>query len=151
MNTASHLRECASELVEAARSFRAAAQAPTSHAGAPDALAGLEEALRALSAAWYELAADASSGIVERHGGGAEALPPPRPGVLSREGEVRLTAALHDIAAAFARCARACRDGRSTAAPIIARQMAATPATHQPAEDGLSSFESRERRTQRVA
>ena len=62
-----------------------------------------------LSAAWYRLAADA--------------VPSHRGGDLSREQEVRLIGALHDVAAAFARCARACREGRSTVTPVIARPM----------------------------
>jgi hypothetical protein len=47
------------------------------------------QALQLLSASWYRLAADAARGEG-----------------LSREQEVRLTGALHDVAAAFARCAR---------------------------------------------
>jgi hypothetical protein len=33
--------------------------------------------------------------------------------------------ALHDAAAALGRCARACREGRSTVAPIVTRRLAA--------------------------
>ena len=44
---------------------------------------------------------------------------------LSREQEVRLVGTLHDVAAAFARCARACRDGRAAVTPVIVRGMAA--------------------------
>jgi hypothetical protein len=52
----------------------ASAEDPGSHAGAPDSLDALEEALQVLSAAWYELAADGSPGIVERRRGrGSEA------------------------------------------------------------------------------
>ena len=57
-----------------------------------------------LSAAWYRLAADA----VPAEG-------------LSREQEVRLKGALHDVAAGFARCARSCREGQSTVTPIVSR------------------------------
>lgn len=149
MNSASHLHDRASELVEAARGFQSAAEEPASHAAAPDALAALEEALQALSAAWYRLAADASPRIAERRPArGWE--PHPRDG-LSREQEAHLMATLHDIAAAFASCARSCRDGRSTAAPIIARRMAATQVSDQSPEDELSWFESREPTTERVA
>ena len=125
MNGTDRLHHCAAELVEAARAFHAGAEVAGSHAAAPDSLAALEEALQMLSAAWYQLAADASPGIVERRRWrGSEAPSWPRVDGVSREQEVRLVGTLHDVAAAFARCARACRDGRSAAAPIIARRTA---------------------------
>ena len=125
MNAADRLHHCAAELVGAARAFHAGAEEPGSHAAAPESLAALEEALQVLSAAWYQLAADASPGIVERRRGpGSEARPWPRFDGVSREQEVRLMGTLHDVAAAFARCARACRDGRSAVGPIIARRAA---------------------------
>jgi hypothetical protein len=140
MRTADPLHHRAAELLEAARAFQADAGQPGSHEAGVDSLASLEEALQILSAAWYQLAADASSGIAERaHGRG-----------LSREQEVRLMATLHDIAAAFARCARTCREGRSTVTPIVARHLAARRADDQ-RRDELSWFESRERPTERVA
>jgi hypothetical protein len=78
-----------------------------------------------LSAAWYHLAADASPGIVgHRRGCGSEAPSWRRFDRVSREQKVRLMATLHDVAAAFARCARACRDGRSTVTPIIGERVA---------------------------
>jgi hypothetical protein len=100
-----------SALVDAADAFHRAAATRGSHTSAPDSLASLQEALQVLSAAWYRLAADAV----------------PSAGRLSREQEVRLIGALHDVAAAFARCARACREGRSTVAPIIAGRTPAHP------------------------
>ena len=122
MNTPNLLHDRASELAEAARTFHTAAAEPGSHAGAPASLQSLEEALQVLSAAWYQLAADASPGIVERRGGRAsESLSWPHVDGLSREDEVRLTGTLHDVGAAFARCARACREGRSRVTPVIAR------------------------------
>jgi|Tabmets5t2r1_1033131.scaffolds.fasta_scaffold163851_1 hypothetical protein len=125
MNTTNHLQERAHELVGAARAFHAATEGAGSHVAAPDALESLEEALQVLSAAWYQLAADASPGIVERRRGrGSEAASWPRLNGLSREQEVRLMGTLHDVAAAFARCARACRDVRSAATPIIAGRAA---------------------------
>jgi hypothetical protein len=125
MNTADCLHHRASELVRAARAFHACAAEPGSHAAAPDSLATVEEALQVLSAAWYQLAADASPGIVEqRRGRGSEAPSWRRFDGASREQEVRLMGTLHDVAAASARCARACRDGRSTVTPIIAGGMA---------------------------
>jgi hypothetical protein len=121
MNTADRLHHRASELVEAARAFHACAEEPGSHAAAPGSLATLEEALQVLSAAWYRLAADASPGIVEqRRGRGSEAGSGRRSDGISREQEVRLMGTLQDVAAALARCARACRQGRSTVTPITA-------------------------------
>lgn len=141
MKTADPLHHGAAELVEAARAFHTDAGQPGSHAAGVDSLASLEEALQVLSAGWYQLAADASSGIVERrHGRG-----------LSREQAVCLMATLHDVAAAFASCARACREGRSTVTPIIARHLAAGRADDQRRGEELSWFESRDRPTERVA
>ena len=109
----------ASELLRAAQRFRSAAQEPGCHAAAPDALLSLEEALQVLSAAWYQLAADAAPAAADAG--------------LSRELEVQLLGTLHDVAAAFARCARMCRRGRSTVTPIIARA-GAVPAGRSIAE-----------------
>jgi hypothetical protein len=118
------LHDPASALVEAAQAFHCAAEHRGSHLAAPASLGSLQEALQVLSAAWYRVAADASAGIVERErpSGVASGLGPPGDG-LSREQEVRLLGALHDVAAAFARCARSCREGRSTVTPVIARSM----------------------------
>jgi hypothetical protein len=129
MNTANGLQEHASRLVEDARAFQAAAEQPGSHSAASDSLGSLEEALQALSGAWYRLAADASPRIAERQRR-IDSGAPLRPSVdgRSREQEVRLVGTLHDVAAAFARCARACRTGRSTVKPIIARRVTAGPA-----------------------
>jgi hypothetical protein len=100
-----------SAVVEAARAFHRAAEARGSHRAAPEHLASQQEALRVLSAAWYRLAADADA---------------PRSD-LSREQEVKLIGALHDVAAAFARCARACHEGEATVASVIARRRPADP------------------------
>jgi hypothetical protein len=121
MNTADHLHDSASGLVEAAGRFQAAAEQPGSHTAAPGALACLEEALQELSAAWYRLAADASPTMAERRRGPLrEARSHPPQDGLSREQEVNLVGRMHDVAGAFAGCARACRVARSTAEPIIA-------------------------------
>src|SRR5215212_2690155 len=123
MSTPNLLHDRASELAEAARTFHTAPAQPGSHAGATASLESLEEALQALSAAWYQLAADASPGIVERRRARAsEASSWPHIDGLSREDEVRLMGALHDVAATFARCARACRHGRSRVRQVIARE-----------------------------
>jgi hypothetical protein len=102
MTSIDPLRDSASAIVEAADAFHRAAETRGSHVGAPESLASMQGALQVLSAAWYRLAADAVPGTG-----------------LSREQEVRLMGAMHDVAAAFARCARACRDGRSTVTPLI--------------------------------
>jgi hypothetical protein len=152
MTSTCQIRRSASELLEAARQFETAAQAPDSHVAAPEALATLEQALQVLSAAWCQLAANASPGIVERRRGRSSSeIAWPRVDGLSREQEVRLMTAFHDVAAAFARCARACRDGRSTAGPIIDRRISATPAINHRAASELSCVEMRGRRTQPVA
>ena len=109
MDIADRLNTRASELLEDARKFQSAAAQPGSHVDAADALAALEEALQVLSAAWYQVAADGLPG--------SDGLP--------REQEVRLMGTLHDVAAAFARCARVCREGRSEVTPIVARRLAA--------------------------
>lgn len=119
---------------------------------APDSLASLQEALQVLSAAWYRLAADAVPTVLERSSApGMDSGASRRGGHLSREQEVRLIGALHDVAAAFARCARACRDGRSTITPVIARRMPAGPAGAGHLDDEMSWFESRQPPTERVA
>ena len=121
-------------LVEAAHAFDRAAETRGSHSAAAESLASLQEALQVLSAAWYRLAADSP-----RSGGG-----------LTREQEVRLTGGLHDVAAAFARCARACRQGRSTVVPIMARMHGRRGVDGSP--DGeLSWFASNRPPTERVA
>jgi hypothetical protein len=79
----------------------------TSALAAPESLALLREELQLLSAEWYRLAGD----LRER----SHACE------LSREQEIRLVGALHDVAAALARCARACREGEQTITPIMSR------------------------------
>lgn len=109
MNTPNGIEVSASALLEAARDFQSAAEQPGSHTAAPDALVSLEETLQVLSAAWYQLAADAVPRMADR-------------------GRARgLVGTLHDVAAGFARCARICRDGRSIATPIIARDDDSAP------------------------
>ena len=126
MNASDHLDHAAVALTSAAHDFRSVAGRLGAHAAAPESLASLEDALQALSGAWYQLAADASPGIASRR---ASSRPRSRPrqkvDSLSREQEVRLMGALHDVAAAFARCARVCREGRSTVAPLIDRRLVA--------------------------
>jgi hypothetical protein len=97
MNSTDPLPDHAGELADAARAFHEAASQPGSHAAGPLSLARTEEALQLLSTSWYQLAADA----------------PSRGETLSHEQEVRLRAAHQDVAAALARCARACRDARA--------------------------------------
>ena len=121
----------------------------------PDSLAALEDTLQTLSAAWYQLAAHASPGIAARRCDRRSDVPsrPPVDG-LSREQEARLIGTLHDVAAAFARCARECRDGRLAVTPLVVRRVAAeetAQAGKQPDGADLAWFESWERPTQRVA
>jgi hypothetical protein len=105
MTSQDQLDNVACALVDGARAFSRAAERQGSHLAAPAALDSMQEALQTLSSAWYRLAADAAPGDG-----------------LSREQEVRLTGALHDVASAFARCARACREGQSTVTPIVSRR-----------------------------
>jgi hypothetical protein len=98
------------ELVEQARVLLEAAGQPGSSDGVDRALASSEEALQLLSATWYRLAADASTAVAE----GDPAL--------SREQEVGLLATLHDVAGAFARCARDCRRARPTAGRLLEKR-----------------------------
>jgi hypothetical protein len=111
------MRDPSSALVEAAHAFHRAAETRASHTAAPESLESLQETLQVLSAAWYRLAADAAATSLHRTGASQHTRE------LTREQEVRLIGAFHDVAAAFARCARASRDGRSTIAPIIARSV----------------------------
>jgi len=127
MTSRDPLRDSASALAEAAGAFHRAAHARGSHVSSPEALESLQEALQVLSAAWYALAADAAGDLPHRDG-------------LSREQEVRLMGALHDVAAAFARCARASREGRSTVAPIVARSVGAGQAAAAARPDGELSW-----------
>jgi hypothetical protein len=152
MNAPDRLDQCAADLADAARNFHTAAGRPGSHVAAPDSLASLEDALQALSGAWYQLAADASPEILARRDGrGSRAGRPPRVNELSREQEARLMGALHDVAAAFARCARQCREGRTAAGPLIPRGAAAGSGGGRGHDSQLRWFGSREPPSQRVA
>jgi hypothetical protein len=135
MNSPNLLHESASELAEAARTFQTASGQPGSHAGAAGSLEVLVEALQVLSAAWYQLATDASPGIVEkRRSRASEASSWPHVDGLSREEEVRLMGTLHDVGAAFARCARACRHGRSRLDRSRGAEVSLLEVPHRPAK-----------------
>jgi hypothetical protein len=152
MTSPDSLREPASALVEAAKDFHQAAEHRGSHLAAPASLESLQEALQVLSAAWYRVAADASAGIVERERPSGVAVGSwPHGDGLSREQEVRLLGALHDVAAAFARCARSCREGRSTVTPIIAPNVRAGKAAAGQPDDEPSWFASTRSPSERVA
>jgi hypothetical protein len=113
-------RDPASALAEDAHAFHRAAEQAGSHLGAPAALESLQEALQVLSAAWYRIAADASPHPGDRqHACRPDASSPARSDGLSRVQEVSLMGGLHGVAAAFARCARACREAESIVAPVI--------------------------------
>jgi len=152
MKPGQDLSRRASELLEDARRFQSAAAQPGCHIAVPDALGSLEEALQVLSAAWYQLAADVSPGTVERQRGpGSDALSPPRRDGVSREQEVRLMRALQDAAAGFARCANACRQGRSAVTAIIARRAAGGRADDRQHGNAFPRFQRYDRPGQRVA
>ena len=120
-HTMSRLDEHAEELFQVAQAFRGAAGEPGSTASALAALGPLVETLQVLSASWCEVAADAAPSIVARRNLHASEDPPPSADCeLSHEQEAHLMATLHDVAGAFARCARTCRHGRSTIAPLLA-------------------------------
>ena len=131
MTSPDPLRDPASALVEAAQAFDLAAETRGSHRAAPESLAALQETLQVLSGAWYRMAADAGASASR--------------GDLSREQEVRLIGAMHDVAAAFARCARACREGHSAVTPVVARLMLADSEDDRRLEDELSWFSSWQR------
>jgi hypothetical protein len=142
MNSADPLRDPVSALLDAAQAFHRAAWSRGSHPVAPESLALLQEALQVLSAGWYLLAADAVR-TLERN----RAFD----GDLSRAQEVRLIGALHDVAAAFARSARACREAGSTITPVIAGQTPTDRAGAGPSEDGPSWSSTRRSPTEQVA
>ena len=135
MKPGDDLNRRASELLEDARKLQSAAARPGCLIGVPETLVSLEEALQVLSAAWYQVAAEALPG---RDG-------------LSREQEVRLMGALHDVGAGFARCARQCREGRSTVTATIARQAATGRADDRRRGNEFPRFQRYDRPGQRVA
>ena len=134
MEPGEDLSRRASELLEDARRFRSAAAQRGSHRYVPDALVSLEEALQVLSGAWYQLAADAA----------------PRGG-LSREQEVRVTGTLHDVAAGFARCARACREAQAAVTPTIGKRASPGRADNGRQPGKFPRFQRHDRPGQRVA
>jgi hypothetical protein len=127
------LRDSALALAEDAHAFHRAAEQEGSHLGAPAALESLQEALQVLSAAWYRIAADASPYRGHRlRACQADASSRARNDGLSREQELRLLATLHDVAAASARCARACPEAESTVAPVIDQRIDAGGPDEEP-------------------
>jgi hypothetical protein len=145
MNSPDHIHDHASELLSAAQAIQESAGRPGSSRAATAVLTCLEEALQVLSASWYQVAADA--GVLERRREARLAQPwPAAENGLSREQEVRLIETLHDVAAAFAQCARACRDARPTLVPLIDER---TPAERSTRE--FPRFARQERPTRRVA
>ena len=121
MNSIDPLHDKAAELIKAAQAFHSAADQTGIRRAVPLSLARTEEALQLLSGAWYQLAGDASPRIAsrslqlsEREADLSEI------DNLSHEQEARLIATLHDVAAAFAHCARTCREGRLAVAPALA-------------------------------
>jgi hypothetical protein len=120
MNSTDPLQDKAAELIKAAQAFHFAADQPRIRPALPLSLARTEEALQLLSGAWYQLAADASPRIASRSRRlSARDAEPSEIDGLSHEQEVRLIATLHDVAAAFASCARTCREGRLAVTPVL--------------------------------
>ena len=121
MNSMDPLHDQAAELIKAAQAFHSAADQTEIRRAVPLSLARTEEALQLLSGAWYQLAGDVSPGIASRSRQlGERDADPSEIDNLSHEQEVRLIATLHDVAAAFAHCARTCREGRLAVAPALA-------------------------------
>jgi hypothetical protein len=114
----------AADIRDAAQRLHHGTGEPGSSMAAPGALVSLEEALQVLSAGWFELAADAAPWVIRRRrqSGTSKAAGPRSDDALSRAQEVHLAATFHDLAAAFAGCARACRETRATAVPLIERR-----------------------------
>ena len=131
MGSTGQMNDHAADLLSAAQAIQDAAGRSGSSRAATAALETLEEALQALSASWYQVAADA---VVLEQRRQAARLAQPWPAAqdgLSREQEVRLIGTLHEIAAAFAKCARACRRAGATVEPLIGEH---TPPARTPSE-----------------
>jgi len=137
MTPADPLHDSLSALAEAADAFSRAAETRGGHMSAPESLASLQEVVQLLSTGWYRLAADARASMLR--------------GDLSREQEVRMIGALQAVAAAFARCARACRDGRSAVTPVIAARGSTDEAGDGHVHGDLSWFDGRRPPRERVA
>jgi hypothetical protein len=136
----------AADLLRAAQAIQEAAGRRGSSGAATAAVETLEEALQALSASWYQVAADAVV-LPQRRQAARRAQPwPAAQDGLSREQEVRLIATLHEVAAAFAKCARVCRRARPTLVSLSDERT--TPARP---EDGLPRLAQDERPASRVA
>lgn len=117
------LYDGACDLLEAARDIEAAAASSGASEAVPATLGTLEETLQVLSASFYQLAADAASGVSarrnrERQGAQERARPPSG---LAHERERELMATLHNAACGLARAARVCRDAREGVAPRLTR------------------------------
>jgi hypothetical protein len=109
------------DLLGIANAFSATAGKPGRSDGIPRVLPRLEAALRVLGSSWYELAADAAPGVVERRTGvrRREHRDPNTEVVRSHEQEALLVATLQDVAASLLDCARVCKSATSIAAPLI--------------------------------
>lgn len=125
MEARDRIDRCASDLFDCAWAFHHAAGGRGSSNAAPVALTRLEEALGALSAGWYEVSAD------------------PAARTLSHEQRKLLAGTLQDIAAAFAQCARRCRQARGdlellNRPPHAVDAIAGSLSTSSGAEAGLA-------------
>lgn len=121
MSATDQLRVQATDLAARANDLHAIHADPESWSAVPDLLADLEQILRALSASSHELAAGAAPGVSKLR----LWLNPRAPTAsvqagLSRQHEVQLISALHDVAAEFNACAKACRKAREVVGLLTA-------------------------------
>jgi hypothetical protein len=129
MAESTHLLEASAALERTRTAVAAAAREPDGWREAPAQLRALERALIDLSARWTAVAALAAPTIGRLRDG--EVSPPSAPG-LSREQEVSMISAFHDVAADLAAAARSCRNGRAVIAPLIERRIGAGPGVRPP-------------------
>jgi hypothetical protein len=118
--------DAACDLLEAARAIERSAGRGGVIEAIPATLGTLEETLQVLSASCYRLAGQCAPDVTRRRlQGSAEcaSLSSQWDATFSRESEALLMSTLHDVASRVARASHACRDGRETAAPLIARRL----------------------------
>jgi hypothetical protein len=121
MSAAHQLRVQAADLAARANDLHATSAVPESWPAVPDLLADLEQMLRVLSASSYELAAGAAPAVSKFR----LWLNPRAPTAsvqagLSRQHEVQLISALHDVAAEFNACAKSCHKAREVVGLLTA-------------------------------
>ena len=152
MDTPHRLDLCAAELADAARNFHTPPGGPEPTPPRRTRWPRSRTRCRRSAAPGTSWPPTLSPGIVARRvGRGARAGRRPDVDELSREQEVHLMGAPHGVAAAFARCARQCREGRTAAGPLVAHRAAVGPGGARGHDSQLTWFDSREPPPQRVA